>query len=233
MYGLWNLNFNYAYFNYMNNWYDIIPLSQVDHRIYVGGHAAAAELAHDNSRKITAVLNVDQHPDEKRNPDIIYMQVSFEDGYAIPRAQFTKALGWLKAMYDSGHTVFIHCAAGISRSVTITASFMHFMGIADFDEALHRIKQARPVANPAPAVLLSAKKMLGVWPYDGSMDASTPEHEQTITDAFVWMDAARLAQVHTKDTCPMKIFLLNPDPTDNRARHEIPCTCDTLNAQAL
>lgn len=217
----------------MLNWYDILPISQIDHRIYVGGQAGAADLATSNPHGITAILNVDQQPDEKRSPDIVYMHAPFDDGYAIPREQFVKALGWLKAMYEEGHTIFIHCAAGISRSVTITASFMHFMGIADFDEALHRIKQSRPVANPAPAVLLSAKKMLGVWPYDGSMDAITPEHEQTVNEAFLWMDAARLAQVHTKDTCPMKIFLLAGDPDDNRARHEIPCTCHALNTQAL
>ena len=217
----------------MKDWFDIIPLSQIDHRIFVGGHAAASELAKDNPHKITAVLTVDHHPANPQNPDIIYMHVPFEDGYAIPREAFTKCLGWLKAMYEEGHTILINCAAGISRSVTITSSFMHFMAMADFDEALHRIKQRRPIANPAPAVLLSAKKMLGCWPYDGSLEAHTPEYEQTISDAFVWMDAARLALVHTRDTCPMKIFLLAADPNDNRARHEIPCSCDTLNTEAL
>lgn len=199
----------------------------------MGGRAGANELVTANPQKITAILNVDHHPDEPRSPSIVYMHVPFDDGYAIPREQFVKALGWLKAAYEAGHTVFIHCAAGISRSVVMAASFMEFMGMADFDEALYNIKMRRPVANPAPAVLLSAKKMLGVWPYDGSMDAQTPEHEQTIQDAFVWMDAARLAQVHTEDNCPMKIFLLASDPEDNRARHEIACTCSNLNVQAL
>jgi protein-tyrosine phosphatase len=217
----------------MLNWYDILPISQIDHRIFIGGHAGASELVANNPHKITAILNVDQHPDDPKSPEIVYMHVPFDDGYAIPRTEFIKCLGWLKAVYEAGHTIFIHCAAGISRSVTVAASFLHFMGMLDFDEALHRIKMSRPVANPAPATLLSAKKMLGVWPYDGSLDARAPEHEQTIHDAFVWMDAARLAQVHTKDTCPMKIFLLAGDPADNRARHEIPCSCSNLNAEGL
>jgi protein-tyrosine phosphatase len=216
----------------MNDWYDILPMSQIHHRIFVGGRAACAEIAKDNCHKITAVLNVHSQPDDQLAPNVVYMHVPFDDGHSIPRNDFVKCLGWLKHMFEQGHTILIHCAAGISRSVTITASFMHFMGLADFDDALHQIKMIRPVANPAPATQLSAKKMLGVWPYDGSMEAA-PEHEHLTEDAFKWMDGARLAQVHTKDSCPMKIFLLNSDPTDNRARHEIPCTCDTLNPQAL
>lgn len=217
----------------MNNWFDIIPMTQIDHRLYVGGAAASAELAKDNPQKITAVLNVDQPPDTKTNPDIVYMHVPFEDGQTIPRQQFVKCLGWLRFMYEAGHTILIHCAAGISRSVTITASFMHYMHMADFDMALCRIKQVRPIANPAPAVVISAKKYLGVWPYDGSLEDSKPEHEKAIEDAFIWMDAARLASMHPNQNCPMKIFLLAGDPNDNRPRHEIPCSCESLNPQGL
>jgi len=217
----------------MLNWYDILSVSQIDHRIFIGGAAAASDLAKDNPSKITAVLNVHSQPDEHQNPDIVYMHVPFDDGSPIPQRAFVKCLGWLKHMYEQGHTILIHCAAGISRSVIITASFMHFMGIADFDDALHQIKMGRPVANPAPSVLISAKKMLGVWPYDGSYETQAPEHEKTIEEAFVWMDAARLAQMHPNDNCPMKIFLLAGDPADDRPRHEIPCTCETLNPQAL
>lgn len=216
----------------MRDWYDIIPMSQIDHRLYVGGRKACADLVADNPLGITAVLNVHTDPDEKQVPGIMYKHVPFDDGYAIPEDKFIVCLGWLKARFEEGHVIYVHCAAGISRSVTILASFMHVMGIADFDDALYRIKQARPVANPAPATLLSAKKMLGVWPYDGSMEAQ-PEHEQQITEAFSWMDANKLAQVHIKRNCPMRLFLLADDPNDNRPRHEIPCTCDVLNEDGM
>ena len=216
----------------MNDWYNILPMSQVHHRLFVGGALAAANLAKDNPSKITAVLNVHSKPDEQQSPGIVYMHVPFEDGHAIPKKAFVKCLGWLKHMYEDGHTILIHCAAGISRSVVTTASFMHFMGIADFDQALHEIKMIRPVANPAVSVLISAKRMLGVYPYDGTYE-QVPEHEKAIEEAFVWMDAARFAQIHTNDNCPMKIFLLAGDPADDRPRDEIPCTCETLNTSAL
>lgn len=210
----------------MSHWYDIIPISQVDHRLFVSGYAEAGQLSVSNPRKITAVLNVHQMPDEKQSPNIIYMHIPFEDGEEIPQRQFVKCLGWLKFMYEAGHTILIHCAAGISRSVTITASFMHYAEICDFGEAMERIKKARPIANPAPKTVLSAKRMLGVWPYDGTADSS-PEHEKMVTDSFQWMDAARAALAHPDPACPMRLFLLN-EPDSNTPRHTIECTCQNL-----
>lgn len=212
----------------MAHWYDIIPISQVDHRLFVSGRAEANNLNHTNSHNISAVLNVHQEPDEedRKSPDIIYMHIPFEDGEEIPQRQFVKCLGWLKFMYEAGHNILIHCAAGISRSVTVTAAFMHYAGVCDFEEAKNRIKQARPIANPAPKTWLSAKRMLGVWPYDGTMDSS-PEHEQMVHDSFEWMDAAKAALAHPSANCPMKQFLLN-EPDSNTPRHLIPCTCPQL-----
>ena len=209
------------------NWFDTVPMTQVDHKIWVGGYAQAAMLAVENPKGITAVLNVSTEPPYQKNPQIIYQHIPFHDGEDIPSRQFVACLGWLKFMYENGHTVLIHCAAGISRSVTITAAFMHYEGIADFDTAMDRIRMARPIASPAPAVLVSAKKMLGVWPYDGSM-GRMPEHQRTMHEVIEAVTASRAAHAHPKDDCPMKIFLLSRGESDNRPRHLIQCTCGTL-----
>jgi protein-tyrosine phosphatase len=214
----------------MAHWYDIIPVSQISHRLFVSGYAEANNLAHNNPHKISAVLNVHQIPDEHQSPGIVYMHIPFEDGEEIPQRQFVKCLGWLKFMYEAGHTILIHCAAGISRSVTVTTSFMHYAGIAEFNEALDQVKKARPIANPAPKTLISAKRMLGVWPYDGTADSS-PEHEKMVHDSFEWMDASRAATAHTDPECPMKKFLLS-EPDSNTPRHLINCTCSAIEGMA-
>lgn len=203
-------------------WFDIVPTSQIDHRLFVSGFAEANSLREHNPHNISAVLNVHQQPDAP-NPDVVQMHIPFEDGEEIPQRQFIKCLGWLKFMHEAGHVILIHCAAGISRSVIITASFMHYAGIADFETALKRVKEARKIANPAPLVEISAKRMLKVFPYDGSFD-SAPEHEKLIADSFEWMDATRAAQAHPDASCPMRVFLLTA-PADNTPRHTIPCTC--------
>ena len=211
----------------MNNWYDILAMTQVGHRLFVGGYARAADLAKENPHKITAVLCVHQVMDYPKNPDIIYMHIPFADGEGIPPKAFVKCLGWLKFMYEAGHVIYIHCAAGISRSVTIMASFMHYEGIAEFNEALDQIRLNRPNASPAPRVLESAKKMLKVYPYDGSFEME-PEHQKgTIHNLIERVQNQRAAMMHPDEKCPMRVFLLS-DEESNRPRHEIPCSCQNL-----
>ena len=173
-----------------------LPMSQISHRLFVSDYAEAVALISKNPHKITAVLNVAQVPHEYVNPSIVYMHLSFADGEEIPPFHFVKCLGWLKFMYEWGHTILIHCAEGVSRSVTICASFMHYMKMAEFNDALTQIKQIRPIANPAPETLSSAKRMLGVSPYDGS--AGSCLYEKMIEEAFQGMDAARAASLHRR-----------------------------------
>lgn len=210
----------------MHNWYDILAMTQVDHRLFVSGYARAADLAKENPQGITAVLCVHQVMEYEQDPNIIYMHVPFDDGSAIPQKQFVKCLGWLKFMYENGHKILIHCAAGISRSVTILASFMHYEGICDFNEALNRIKMNRPNASPAPAVVVSAKKMLHVHPYDGTY-AEAPEHEEIMENLIERVQDMRAAAAHPNEDCLMKQFLLG-EHKSNQPRHDIPCSCEKL-----
>ena len=205
-------------------WYDTLGFSQISHRLFVGGQASAANLAKNNPAKITAVLCVNQVMDYDQDPNIIYMHIPFDDGSAIPPKAFVKCLGWLDFMYENGHTILIHCAAGISRSVTICASFMQYEGLAEFENALNSIRLARPVASPAPAVKNSAKMLLGVHPYDGSY---VPEHEKTMSEVIERVQNQRAAYAHPDENCPMRVLLLS-DIESNKPRHEIPCTCPML-----
>jgi atypical dual specificity phosphatase len=211
----------------MNNWYDILGMSQVGDRLFVGGYARGADLSKSNPFKITAVLCVHQVMDYPKNPDIIYMHVPFDDGKQIPSTAFVKCLDWLKFMYENGHTIYVHCAAGISRSVTIMASFMHYQGIAEIGEALDQIKLNRRNASPAPAVFNSAKQLLGVYPYDGTYEAD-PEHQKPVHHELIEkVQNRRAAEQHPNSECPMRLFLLS-DMQSNTPRHEIPCTCESL-----
>jgi protein-tyrosine phosphatase len=211
----------------MNNWYDILNMTQITHRLFVGGYARAADLAKENPHKITAVLCVHQVMDYPKNPDIIYMHIPFADGEGIPPKSFIKALGWLKFMYEAGHTIYVHCAAGISRSVTILASFMHYEGLMDFNDALDQIRLNRPNASPAPRVLNSAKQMLKVYPYDGSYE-SEPEHQKAVHSELIEaVQNRRAAEQHPNSECPMRLFLLSGEES-NVPRHQIPCSCEKL-----
>jgi len=151
-------------------------MSKVYNRLFISGYVQASHLGANNPMGITAVLNVstdaawERPTDYEEAPDVVYAHIPFEDGEEIPEAAFWACMKFLHDRYLHGDNVLIHCAAGISRSVTICTSFMHFAHIMQFADALEYIKTRRPVANPHIEILNSARKLLRVWPYDGSMD---------------------------------------------------------------
>jgi protein-tyrosine phosphatase len=157
------------------NWFDDVPMSKICDRLYVSGYVQASRLSTDNPLGIQSVLDVStdaswEHSNPYvESPDIVYAHIPFHDGEEIPEEAFWACMNFLYNRYLQGDNVLIHCAAGISRSITIAASFMHYAHIMQFADALECIKIQRPVANPAIAVLRSAKQLLRVWPYDSSM----------------------------------------------------------------
>jgi len=157
------------------NWWDDVPVSKIYDRLYVGGYIQASHLSTENPLGITAVLDVSTAAAWERSEPyteaegIIYRHIPFSDGEDIPEKEFWECLGYLKETYDAGHIVLVHCAAGISRSVVLMASFMHYAGIMDFPEALKCIKKRRKIASPHVNILTSAKKILKIWPY-GTLD---------------------------------------------------------------
>jgi protein-tyrosine phosphatase len=149
-----------------------LSISKINSRLFVSNFGVANALVENNPHRITASLNVHQKCLEQ-NPDIVYMHLPFEDGEDIPDKIFTECLLWLRSMWEAGNTILINCAMGVSRSVVVTAAFMHYLGLAQFEDALQLIKEVRPIATPATKVVTSAKRMLKIWPYDGSFDCTT------------------------------------------------------------
>jgi protein-tyrosine phosphatase len=206
----------------MNNWYDILAMTQVTDRLFVSGYARAADLAKENPAKITAVLCVHQVMDYEKNPNIIYMHIPFDDGSEIPQRAFEKCLAWLKFMYETGHRILVHCAAGISRSVTILTSFMHYEGIMHFDEALNHIQMRRNNADPANTTKISAKRMLQVGYYEQTEQVGL---KHALIDS---VQKKRAAYAHPNVDCPYRKHLLGEGIIDDTPRHLIECKCEKL-----
>jgi protein-tyrosine phosphatase len=158
-------------------WYDDIEISQVYNRLYVGGLIQGSNLGLSNPYGIQAVLDVHTEAtweiaagvEYKEAKDIVYAHIPFPDGEEIPAEKFWACMRYLSEQYQQGRTILIHCAAGVSRSVTIAISFLVFAHIMDWPEAETEVRQRRSIANPNVRILTSAKKLLRIWPYDGSM----------------------------------------------------------------
>jgi hypothetical protein len=81
-----------------------------------------------------------------------------------------------------------NCAAGISRSSSITISFLYFMGLVPplvgeastkigntgFDKGHEFVTLCRPIIDPAHRTIGSCRKWLRLWPHDGSMGPVEP-----------------------------------------------------------
>jgi protein-tyrosine phosphatase len=227
------------------DWFDALPPTQVTDRLWLSNYYVASQLHKNNPYGIKAILDVsdaleaakddfddwlDSDEDEKLNSTsytvprhVTYLHVPFPDGHAIPEDCFWKCMKFLRRHYEKGDTIMVHCIAGISRSPTIMASFMHHHLGWDFEQALQKLAELRPVVNPAVATKVSAKKALKVWPYN-------VEGYQQPEDDSIWMDAELAAKAHPDPECPLRKFFLLANKLGktemaNTPRHTIPCTC--------
>jgi len=146
-----------------------LPPSEITPILFIGNYMNGAELVMANPRDFHAVLNVSTERPYKKAPGLAYLEVPFDDGTPVPVKAFTACMDFLMFQYETGHRTLVHCAAGISRSVCITAAFMHLSDQMPFDAALNHIKKRRPIAMPHPEVMTSIKRFLKIWPYDGSL----------------------------------------------------------------
>lgn len=158
-------------------WFDAVAMSEVYNRLFVGGYVQAAKLARNNPQDIRAVLDVSTEPPYDEAKDIVYAHIPFDDGGAIPEQKFWACMKFLYDHYSKGEKCMVHCAAGMSRSVTIATSFLCYAHIMSFEDALRYVKMRRPIANPHRDVLNSARRLLRVWPYDGSYDSPNENGE--------------------------------------------------------
>jgi hypothetical protein len=85
----------------------------------------------------------------------------FDDGMAIPARVFRDAQSWLDRHWDSRHRILISCAAGRSRSVTMTIALLHRRTALPFEQAAREVLAKRPEAYPHPDILLSAARYCG------------------------------------------------------------------------
>lgn len=150
-------------------WFDEISISRVYNRLFVGGYVQASKLSVSNPFGIQAVLDVSTEPPYVEAPGIVYAHIPFKDGEGIPEDEFWSCLRFLFEQYSLGRVVLIHCAAGISRSVSIAISFLCYAQFLEFNAAREEVCTRRAIANPHRDILNSCRKYLRAWPYDGSL----------------------------------------------------------------
>jgi protein-tyrosine phosphatase len=152
----------------LDKWIQQYPMNRIWDRLYLGSFYAAENLKRGNPEGIEFVVNCTPDP-VIYQPPLTSIVLNLDDGHGIPEEKFWTAMKAMQEAMWAGKTVLVHCHAGISRSSTIVAAYMYLTGWNDIDKAVEYIVSKRPVVKPHPEVLLSVKKHLKIWPYDGSL----------------------------------------------------------------
>jgi protein-tyrosine phosphatase len=117
-------------------------------QILVGGFLCpsdAAALARDG---VHAVVNVSRELVEPvgalRAAGLAYLQVPAWDGRVPALDDAHRGVSFIAGHIAAGRKVYVHCASGVGRSVSLVLCYRCAREGADFEEALASISRARP-----------------------------------------------------------------------------------------
>ncbi|XP_065916100.1 dual specificity protein phosphatase 22-like [Dysidea avara] len=114
--------------------------------LYVGGAIGSQDQIVEN--KITHILSIHDIAEPGDN-ECVYKCIQCADSPSTDLTQyFDECFQFIHECRLSGGSVFIHCMAGISRSVTITAMYIMLVTSLSHEQALTIIRQCRPKARP-------------------------------------------------------------------------------------
>lgn len=127
------------------NWWDII-----DEQVFVGGTPMFDDLARLRRQGVAAVVNLcAERSDDPRRlsaAQMDYLWLPVTDTQAPTLEQILLGLAWIKQRIDAGQKVYIHCAAGMGRSVTLLACWYLYAYAMPVPQVLVFVKRRRPQA---------------------------------------------------------------------------------------
>lgn len=135
-----------------------MPIDRVDDHVFIGNRIGAEELAYLKNNGITHIINTaNELPNfHEASTGIRYMKLTLNDD---PRPSVENLLKMLEPTYafishavssNPKARVFVHCAAGISRSASIVIYYLMKKNSIGFETALMRLKGKRQWVNPNP-----------------------------------------------------------------------------------
>jgi protein-tyrosine phosphatase len=147
-----------------------LTYAQILPRLFIGSHPRTIDDIERLRREagITAVLNIHTDDDMRAvNLDFPPLEAHYET-YPIVlrrapmieeqvelRAKLYRCIQTLSQLLAEGHTVYLHCTAGIGRAPTVAIGYLHTCLGWKLDEAVEHVKQARQCAPHVEALRLA------------------------------------------------------------------------------
>lgn len=141
---------------------DTLTFAQILPRLFVGSHPRTiADIERLRQELgVTAVLNI--HTDEDMSAVLLdfppleahyrtcrveLRRVPMLEQQPELRAKLRACIGALNELLAGGHTVYLHCTAGIGRAPTVAIGYLHFHLGWELDVAVAHVKRLRE-CNP-------------------------------------------------------------------------------------
>lgn len=129
-------------------------MDQVTENVYVGDRYDATDASALDANDVETVVTL--HAGEHDHTTIHHPLADGEND----QAAFDAAVDAVRDLMAGDETALVHCAAGVSRSVTVVATAVAATEDLAFDEALKRVEDCHPVANPHPELRNHARTYL-------------------------------------------------------------------------
>lgn len=132
---------------------DIMGMQEVRENLFFGDLMDACD--HESYRRngVDAVFNLCGIEPTVRYPDDVqFFDLELVDGETCRYENFHAAVDQVVEGVSQGWTVFVHCAAGNSRSVTVCAAAYAILEDTSFQEGLEEMRSLRSV-SPEPTLL--------------------------------------------------------------------------------
>ena len=136
--------------------------------LYVGGVETILRQKMVQREGITAIVRLDNGTigDDKWSEHFFkVLHEPFIDGDYIPDGLIPRITRFIHEQLENDGTVLIHCAMGISRSVTMTMAYLIEYEGMSLAEAFGTIRENRTQAHPHPKLLVSLIEHYNL-PYD-------------------------------------------------------------------
>lgn len=136
-------------------------MNQIIDRLYIGDIQDAGRPPLLGAHDITAVVSLTHaDPEDDYPSDVTVETVPLVDGPQNDVTDLKTAVETLVELYEATETVFVHCSAGASRSVTTVAVSLTRLTDRSLREAFEDIEETHPPAHPHPALVEQASSLV-------------------------------------------------------------------------
>ena len=170
-----------------------LTYAQILPRLFIGSHPRTVDDIERLRREtgVTAVLNIHTDDDMRavnldwppleahyRTCPIVLRRAPMIEEQLELRAKLCNCIQTLSQLLAEGHTVYLHCTAGIGRAPTVAIGYLHTCLGWKLEEAIDHVKQLRQCAPHVEALRLALSDQ--AISYEATSDKEpleSPTHE--------------------------------------------------------